>query len=172
MKENKSMNKTKFISGYFYTQLQTTIHKFWVFYYMAKLCIKDKKTKNKCSLLLKSFLHDLSKYSWAEAKGFACTIFDLKKSQYGTEEYKELLKTIDPSIKHHYKINKHHPQYWENGFKDMPEMDKIEMVVDWRAATRRHSNGDIYKSLDINQQRFNYSDQDKEYLKRIVDIIY
>ena len=161
----------KFIAGYLYTQLQTTIHKFWVSFYTLKYCFKNKQSNQKIKLFLRSLKHDLSKYQWIEAKGFATTIFDLKKSTYGTTEYKKLLDKIKLSLAHHYSKNKHHPEFYANSFKDMYELDKIEMIIDWRAATRRHKNGNIYKSLEINQKRFGYSNEDKIYLKSIIDTI-
>ena len=33
------------------------------------------------------------------------------------------------------------------------------MFFDWKAATERHDDGDIYKSLNINKDRFKISDQ-------------
>lgn len=38
-------------------------------------------------------------------------------------------------------------------------VDIIEMLCDWKAATLRHADGDIYKSIEINQKRFGYSDE-------------
>lgn len=160
------------ILGYIYTQIQTTIHKFWVFFYSCKFCLKsDIPLKNKGVLLFNALIHDLSKYSWKEAKGFAETIFLLKSSEYGSEEYKQLLKKLEPSLKNHYNKNKHHPEYYKNWTTDMDDIRKIEMVIDWKAATRRHKTGDIYKSLEINQKRFNYSDKEKEDFKSIVRYI-
>lgn len=34
-----------------------------------------------------------------------------------------------------------------------------EMVCDWIAAGRRHADGNIYKSIEINKKRFGYSDE-------------
>jgi len=36
---------------------------------------------------------------------------------------------------------------------------KQEMFFDWKAATERHNDGNIFKSIKINQDRFKYSDQ-------------
>ena len=36
------------------------------------------------------------------------------------------------------------------------------MMADWKAASLRHSDGDIYKSIEINQKRFGYSDELKQ----------
>jgi hypothetical protein len=37
--------------------------------------------------------------------------------------------------------------------------DLMEMFFDWKAATERHADGDIYKSIEINKDRFKISDQ-------------
>jgi hypothetical protein len=39
------------------------------------------------------------------------------------------------------------------------------MLCDWRAAALRHADGDIWKSIEINQKRFGYSDELKEIFK-------
>ena len=42
---------------------------------------------------------------------------------------------------------------------NMNLFDVLEMVIDWYAATKRHSDGDISKSIQINKDRFGLSDQ-------------
>ncbi|MNN93988.1 hypothetical protein D3C81_2125340 [compost metagenome] len=37
-------------------------------------------------------------------------------------------------------------------------LDIIEMFCDWKAATMRHNDGDIRKSIEMNKERFGYSD--------------
>lgn len=51
----------------------------------------------------------------------------------------------------------------ELGINGMSLLDLVEMLCDWKAATLRHRDGDIRRSIEINQQRFGYSDE----LKRI-----
>lgn len=41
----------------------------------------------------------------------------------------------------------------------MDLFDVIEMFVDWWAASERHEDGDIMKSIDINKERFQMSEQ-------------
>ena len=41
----------------------------------------------------------------------------------------------------------------------MDLFDLIEMFFDWKAATERHNDGDINKSIEINKERFKMSDQ-------------
>ena len=43
------------------------------------------------------------------------------------------------------------------------------MLCDWKAATLRHDDGDIQKSLDINAERFKLSPQLKQILKNTVE---
>lgn len=52
----------------------------------------------------------------------------------------------------------------ELGISGMSLLDLVEMLCDWKAATLRHNDGDIRKSIEINQKRFGYSDE----LKRIL----
>jgi hypothetical protein len=42
--------------------------------------------------------------------------------------------------------------------KGMTLVDLVEMFCDWYAATKRHEDGSIMKSIEINKERFNISD--------------
>ncbi len=42
---------------------------------------------------------------------------------------------------------------------EMNLFDLLEMLIDWMAATKRHADGDIQKSLKINRDRFFMGDQ-------------
>lgn len=103
--------------------------------------------------------HDASKLLSPEKELFDLYTPKLKGSTYGSEEYKTFLKEMDEAIKHHYSTNRHHPEYHKDGIEEMNLIDLIEMICDWKAATERHTNGDIEKSILINKERFNISDQ-------------
>ena len=75
---------------------------------------------------------------------------------------------MKPALEHHYKENRHHPEHFENGIKGMTLIDLVEMISDWKAASERHNNGDIIKSIEINQKRFGYSDDIKQILLNTV----
>jgi len=131
----------------------TADHKAAVFSFMERVCDK---------LLERAALHDNSKFSKEEAPYYA-KAKDLRGVTYGTDEYfKQMKETLSPALDHHYKHNRHHPEFHKNGFQDMSWIDKIEMLVDWKASTKRSPDGDIKKSIEINQERFSYSDKDKE----------
>ncbi len=146
-------------SAKWYNFWQTTLHKWNVFKFMVKFDWR---------LCMRALAHDMSKYSKHEAPYFAHVIFRLKHITYGSEAYKKALKHIEPALNHHYSKNRHHPEHHNNGVADMTPQDKVEMVCDWYAATKRHADGDIYKSLEINQKRFDYTDEDKAFFLSIV----
>lgn len=103
--------------------------------------------------------HDQSKLNPYEKNGFDRLTPQLKESVYGSDEYKSFLLELVPVLAHHYKLNSHHPEHYERGIDGMNLFDVIEMFFDWKAATERHNTGDIYKSININKERFGMSDQ-------------
>ena len=115
--------------------------------------------------------HDDTKFSEIEKPIFDEYTPKLKNSTYGSDEYKGYLKEMGVALKHHYENNRHHPEHFENGIKDMNLIDIIEMICDWKAAAKRHDDGDIAKSIEINQKRFGYSDDLKQILLNTVEII-
>lgn len=46
-----------------------------------------------------------------------------------------------------------------SGFWGMNLLDLIEMMCDWKAAGLRHDNGDLFRSIEINQKRYGFSDE-------------
>jgi predicted NAD-dependent protein-ADP-ribosyltransferase YbiA (DUF1768 family) len=44
-------------------------------------------------------------------------------------------------------------------------------VCDWKSATRRHNNGNIHISIEMNQKRFGYSDELKQILLNTVELL-
>lgn len=103
--------------------------------------------------------HDASKLSSEEKDVFDEFSPKLKDSTYGSDEYWEYLRAMKPALDHHYANNRHHPEHFENGVDGMTLVDLVEMLSDWKAATERHDTGDLEKSLEIQQKRFNLSDQ-------------
>jgi hypothetical protein len=109
-------------------------------------------------LRLRGKLHDRSKLQKEEKEGFDEYTPKLAGSTYGSEGYKQFLKELKPYLDHHYAHNPHHPEHYEQGIRGMNLVDILEMFCDWYAATKRHNDGDIIKSIAINQKRFGYSD--------------
>lgn len=114
------------------------------------------------SLRRKGMHHDETKLEEPEKSIFDKYTLKLATSTYGSEEYKQFLKGMKPALDHHYSNNRHHPEHFGDGIKDMNLIDLCEMICDWEAATLRHDDGNIYKSIEINQKRFGYSDELKQ----------
>lgn len=108
--------------------------------------------------------HDRSKLVEPELSIFNEYTPKLKDSTYGSDEYKGFLVGMGEALKHHYAANSHHPEHYENGIAGMSLLDLIEMVCDWKAATERHADGDLLRSIEQNQERFGYSDELKSIL--------
>lgn len=116
--------------------------------------------------------HDQSKLEKPEVDIFAKYTAKLKKTDYGSEEYKQYLKEMKPALDHHYKVNRHHPEHFKMGIMEMTLIDLIEMLCDWKAATLRHETGDIYKSVVvINKERFGYEDPITRILLNTLDFM-
>jgi uncharacterized protein DUF5662 len=105
-------------------------------------------------LLQRGEVHDLSKFSPEEVKVFTEFTPKLRGSTYGSAEYKAFLADMKPALDHHYASNRHHPEHFSKGLEDMNLLDVLEMFLDWLASTKRHSDGDIIRSIEINAERF------------------
>jgi len=113
--------------------------------------------------------HDKSKLKKPEKDIFDKYTPKLKNQTYGSDEYKKSLNGMKEALKHHYDFNRHHPEHFVNGIKDMTLIDLCEMLSDWKAASLRHNDGDINKSIEINQSRFGYSDELKQIFLNTID---
>jgi hypothetical protein len=110
-------------------------------------------------LLRRSLVHDQSKLESPEAEIFALYTPKLADCEYGSAEYKGYLDALKPALEHHYAACPHHPEHHPDGIRGMSLLDLIEMLCDWAAATKRHKNGSISRSIEINQERFGYGDE-------------
>jgi len=110
-------------------------------------------------LIHRASLHDRSKLESPEKEVFDEFTPKLQASTYGSEEYKSFLAAMKPALDHHYGTNPHHPEYHKNGVAGMTLVDLIEMLCDWKAASERHADGDLKRSIELNRDRFRISDQ-------------
>lgn len=125
------------------------------------LCLKER-----------SEIHDSSKLNEPELSTFNIYTEKLKGSTYGSEEYAGFLKEMKPALDHHYENNRHHPEHFKDGINEMNLVDLVEMFCDWVAATERHEDGNIYKSINHNEERFNISPQLSEIFRNTADQIF
>jgi hypothetical protein len=107
----------------------------------------------------RAFEHDQSKLESPELELFAAHNANLAGFTYGTPEFEENKKKLKTALDHHYARNRHHPEFHKNGINDMNLLDLIEMLVDWKASSERHNDGNIRKSIEVNANTFGISPQ-------------
>jgi len=161
------MVKLNFIFAIFLSLCRLTHHRILVFFYIIKILILL-KPDNKYLLFKRAIFHDIDKFKWNAVKCFGENYFDLKKVEYNSPEYEKIISRIKPVIKKHHSTNKHHPEYFDNNYDGMSELDKLEMIADWISASKLQKNGNIFQSIEKNQNRFLYDDEEKRKLRTIV----
>lgn len=123
------------------------------------------------ALMLRAHVHDMSKLSSPEVEVFDEYSPKLRELTYGSDEYKQALKEMGAALQHHYANNRHHPEHFDEGIAGMNLFDLLEMLCDWIAATMRHENGDIYRSIEQNAERFGYDDIFEQIFRNTVEAI-
>jgi hypothetical protein len=122
-------------------------------------------------LTRRATVHDQSKLASPERETFDEYTPKLKATTYGSDEYRSYLEAMRPALAHHYAANSHHPEHYTAGIRGMSLMDLNEMLMDWWAASKRHTDGDIRRSIEVNQARFGYSDDLKQIFLNTIDAL-
>lgn len=144
-------------------------------------------------LILRADKHDASKLVEPEVSVFDEFTPKLKDSTYGSDEYKQFLEGMGKGLQHHYAHNDHHPEHfydpdpvasysageptsrWSRapltGIHAMDLIQLTEMICDWLAATKRHDDGDIRRSIEQNRERFGYGDEIAQLLVNTVEVL-
>lgn len=145
--------------GYLLHSFHVIKHKFWVMLYICSFCLK---------MLWRGFIHDKSKFRLDEGCGYGKTIGKLCHVEYGSKENQKLLEESKTSRQLHYSRNSHHPEHYPYGIEGMSLEDFVEMFCDWKAAVRKHKNGDIQVSIETNCTRFSMQTQSYALLKNSI----
>lgn len=131
---------------------------------LLNICISD--------LMERGEMHDQSKLESPEVEAFTEFTNKLAACTYGSAEYNANKEAMGPALEHHYANNRHHPEYHKDGVSDMNLLDIVEMLCDWKAASERHNNGNIRKSIEINADRFGISPQLVKMLENTADVLF
>lgn len=113
----------------------------------------------RAKLHMRAVVHDASKLQSPEKEAFDEVTPQLHGLTYGSDEYKASIAKLGPALEHHYAVNSHHPEHYPDGIDSMSLLDVVEMLCDWKAASERHADGNIARSISINTVRFEISAQ-------------
>lgn len=133
--------------------------------------VRDFLHKVSAEIFKRTLNHDKSKLDSPEKEFFDNLTKELGDIEYGSEEYNQSLQELRPALEHHYAQNSHHPEHYSNGIRGMNLIDLIEMLCDWKASILRNRNGNIEHSIEINQDRFQYTDELKQILLNTLKIL-
>lgn len=111
------------------------------------------------NLMKRAHRHDASKIAAPEREFYDTFTPKLHGVTYGSAEYAQLLKEMKPALTHHYAANDHHPEHFVLGINGMNLLQLLEMLTDWVASVERHKDGDLKRSLPVNQRRYAMSDE-------------
>lgn len=102
---------------------------------LSEYLIRNGKTELGLELLKRGSEHDISKFSISECLG-------LGSLSGSNKSFKEPLAKLSESdkdiIREHWKVNRHHPEYYEIHKEEMKEIDMLEMVCDWYARSKQY----------------------------------
>lgn len=121
-------------------------------------------------LLNRAEQHDQTKLQSPEVELFTEYTDKLRTVTYGGAEYEWYRKALKPALDHHYANNRHHPEFFANGVADMNLVDLLELFCDWKAASERHNDGNIRKSIAHNANRFELSPQLVKILENSIEL--
>lgn len=62
--------------------------------------------------------------------------------------------------------------WMDSPVSDMNLLDLVEMLCDWKAASERHNDGNIRKSIEVNANRFGLSPQMVKILENTADVLF
>ena len=108
---------------------------------------------------LRRLTHDASKFVSPEKEGYDKFIPMLKETPYASPEYVKVRQQMfDECLKHHYEVNRHHPEHFENGIKDFTIVDLVEYFVDTYSASTR-SDTPFSEGLKFNAKKHNLPEE-------------
>jgi hypothetical protein len=115
------------------------------------------------SLVANGMVHDASKFKGIE--------WEYLSSGNPVEDGAKLKMKL--AIHHHNSINKHHPDAWSKGIKEMPDVYLAEMAADWKSRSEEFGT-DLRQWIDtVATKRYEFTPEDKVYksLTRFVDLL-
>jgi len=115
-------------------------------------------------LIANGFGHDLSKFSGIE--------WDELIIGPPTEKEENKLK-LKMAVYQHQSVNKHHPEAWPNGIKEMPDVFLLEMICDWKSRSEEFGTSlkDWINEAAVKKWGFSNDDEIYKKIMKYVDIL-
>jgi len=122
--------------------------------------------------------HDKSKFEEPEHSAYIDPVWQLNggggqpKVEFGSPEYKEIMKVMAPGFKHHSEVNDHHAEHFqsEDPISEMTLMHLAEMLCDWISASERKPN-DPLMALEQLKKKFPVDPQVQALLKNTIETL-
>jgi hypothetical protein len=115
------------------------------------------------NLVANGMVHDASKFFGIEWENLSLG--------NPTEETAKMKMRL--AIRHHQTTNKHHPEAWPRGIKEMPDVYLAELACDWKSRSEEFGT-DLRNWIDEEAtKRFGFTKEDKTYkdIMRYVDLL-
>lgn len=124
--------------------------------YMAHVIrVKKNMAILMCDLEERARTHDMSKTQSPEKEGYDKYIPLLRTAKYGTEAYNKIREDMRKDcLDHHYEVNRHHPEHFENGIRDFTIVDLFEYFVDCYSSSLL-SDTPFEEGVKINAKKHN-----------------
>jgi hypothetical protein len=114
-------------------------------------------------LIANGYVHDTSKFYGIE--------FDNLSSSEPSDIKQENAKLkMRMAIQHHQKTNKHHPESWAGGIRDMPEVYLAEFCCDAKARSEEFGTDLRQWVNEISTKKYNFCKDDMVYNKIMIYI--
>lgn len=152
-------------------------HKKNVFIECINMSKKLKKKKDKLNIIIHGITHDMSKFSPCEFIPYARFFYgdyipgaalDVPCAPYNKDKILTKGKVkyyFNKAWKHHYSHNKHHYEYWDEGY--IPSKYIIQMICDWNAMSRKFGDTTISYYLRHYNSIKMHSESRRELEKRL-----
>lgn len=122
-------------------------------------------------LMRRAHEHDASKLVEPELSMFNEFRQKLDEAEHDSPEYRQHLVEMGDALQHHYRANRHHPEYFTEGVAGMNLLDLLEMLCDWIAAAGRKGDSPAAYILSGGRERFGYGDEIQRLLLNTLDAV-
>ena len=134
----------------------------------------DLTKQQKEELKTRATHHDASKFSEEELIPYVWMTWYYKLKREGKEfTYPIGMEAkVTKAVDHHYKTNRHHPQYFDNVTAKMSFVDLIEMVCDHAAMSQELGDSLIDFEKNVTFKKFEWSEIDKDFILRVASLFH